>query len=232
MVPLPLPFPGLPLLGFILLFTSLLNLSILLQPEREEISEVVSRGTKKAREYALIIFPVFLYFWVVVTWHIIKPSYLATILVDMGIIIIWIVLMYFNTGTMYGLIKKGYRPVLSKNLLDIILYIAVLYLILERIDIPWFMAGVIITIASLILLYCLYGLIVYRKLLKMLVEPVNLYFPALGLRVFSSLIGLTMILSADSSTIIKEGIVASYIVLSITLWYILMDLRPLIKKSA
>jgi len=195
------------------LLVSILSLSIYLQPDRREIEEFVSRRVKRAVQFTILVAFFLIYQWVIGIWAIINPGHLARLLLDVGTIGIWGVLIFINGIMTFTLIENNYRPVLSRDLINIMFYFAVLYIALERFSFPWLAVGVASTVLSIVILYFLMELIKYLKILSMLVEPVSLYIPALGFRIFSGLIGLLLISFAYSEDVFKELIVLSYLFL-------------------
>ena len=178
------------LLGSILFFISLINLSIYLQPNRKEVSEFVSRRTKIALRFGFLVTVFFLYLLVVGFYLLATSNDLARFMMFAGVAGFWGLLMFINITTIYVLAKNGYRLVLSKDVVDIVIYYAVLYLVLDKFDFPWVPIGISSIMVAVVIFYLLIVAFRYSKMMNVIVEPVDLYTLGLGFRIFSGFIGL------------------------------------------
>jgi|Deesub1362A_J573_1020465.scaffolds.fasta_scaffold00632_21 hypothetical protein len=224
-VPLP---TGFFVLGSLLALVSLLNLSIYLQPNRDDIEKFVSRNIKLVVRFSFLLFLVMLFNWFTGTFMVFRPGEITRFFMDVGAIGLWVVLFTTNSITIFNLVKNGYRPVICQDSLNIVFYMAVLYLVLEKFSMPLMIVELVLALFLVTILYLLFTLSKYAGMLERIVEPVNIHPLALGFRVFSLIVGLQFMSLSYSRNAFIGLMVISYLFFMVVIWYMIKKLKLLI----
>ena len=216
--------------GVILFVFSVLTTSILLNPDREELSNYLNRKIDIAIFYGHLLAYILIYYAVVGLLGILMSGKIILMLIKLGGFAVWFVLIYMNLRIIYNLIKLNFKPVLNHRILDLIVYFTVAWLLLERLEISWMVIGVISTALGILIFIFNIRLIQYSKLIHMLPEPVDLYSVYLGFGIFSSLVGLQLVSHIYSENVFKGFIFLAYSSFLFMLWYCLKQLEPVVKQ--
>jgi len=214
-------------LGLILTSISLISLSIIL--DSDEAREFTNERVGTARRRGILLLGSILFvnlsgaalFWM-------KNDF-TKLLMLASTVILGVVLIYIETFTSITFIKNDYYPKLTKDLINVVLYISVLWLILDKLKISWTVIGVISSILILSILYFAVMIEKYLRIASRIVVPVNLFFLTLGTRLFSAMMGLHLAAFGHSEGAFRGFIAISYLVLSVSLWYTLREIRELVK---
>ncbi len=213
-------------LGVSLLGLSILSMSVIFGNDTRGF---INMQIDMAKSHATILLLITFLLYILGTVHYLARSSLTLNFVFLGAVIAWIGFLSMEIGSVIKLYREGFRPKCSKTLLDVIVYMAVFWLILEKIDIHWTLLQVFLTIFIFGTLYFVRMLKKYRKMITVIVEPMDLYIPAVGLRLISAITGLSLISYAYSENVFKGMIALGYLILAVIFWYSAMDMQRIFK---
>jgi len=212
---------GLSLLGF-----SILSMSVIFGNDTRDF---INMQIDMAKTHATILLLITFFLYILGTVHYFARTNLSLDFVFYGAVIAWIGFISMEASSLIKLYREGFRPKCSKTLLDVIVYMAVFWLILEKIDIHWTLLQVFLTVFIFGTFYFVMMLKKYRKMIKVIVEPMDLFIPAVGLRLISAITGLSLISYAYSENVFKGMIALGYLILAVIFWYSAMDMQRIFK---
>jgi len=178
-------------LGLPLLVLSLISLDVMLG--NREVKEIVNRQIWDAMWRIALILLVTVFVYLAGMLHFIIYSAMSRTLLHIATFILWVAFIFFEATLLKKLIESGFRPGFSRIFLDILAYLAVLWLIFDRVVIPWTVIAILSTIFMVVILYFAAMFWRYVRISHMIVDPADLYTPALGIRVFSAFMGIMLI---------------------------------------
>jgi|Deesub1362A_J573_1020465.scaffolds.fasta_scaffold00017_133 hypothetical protein len=216
-------------LGVSLLGMSFLSMSIIFGDD--ETKQFINMQIDLARWHATILLIITFYMYLVGMLHSFARTQISLELVILGVTIVWIGFFVIELSSLIKLHQAGFRPKSSKTLFDIAVYLAVFWLIMERVDLHLTVLQIFTTIFIICTLYFVVMLKKYRRMVTILVEPMDLYVPAVGLRLISAIAGLSFITYGYSESAFKGLIALGYLVLAVIFWHSAMDMQRIFMKG-
>ncbi len=214
-------------LGTSLLGMSFLTMSMIL--EDEEVRRFINTQLNIARMHAALLVLITLYMYVIGIVHSIFRNDISREFMILGVGLVWTGFFIVELSSIVTLHRAGFRPRVSKKLLDMAVYFAIFWLIMERIDLDWIVVQAVTTIFMVVTFYFLLMLKRYMKIVAVLPEPMDLYLPALGLRVITAIAGLSMATYGHSEGAFKGLIALAYLILAIIFWHSAMEMERIVR---
>lgn len=145
-----------------------------------------------------------------------------------SIFIISVSLLVLEIAILVDFTRNGYRPGLSKEFFNYLSYITVLGLVFDKFEIPWWSVAIVSTLLAGCIVY--FGITIwkYERISSMIVEYLDLYSPALGLRFFSTVVGLILISYGHSEGVFRGFVTVGSLVFAGTLWYSAFQMEKLL----
>ncbi len=214
-------------LGAVILGMSFLTMSMIFGDE--EVRRFINTQITLAKMHAIFLVLITLYMYIIGIIHSILKSYVSREFIIAGVGIIWIGFLAIELSSIINLYRAGFRPRASKTLLDIAVYFAVFWFIMESINVKWIVIQIFTTIFMVCTIYFILMLNKYRKMVTMLAEPMDLYLPAIGLRMITAIAGLTLITYGHSEGAFKGLIALAYLILAIIFWRSAMEMERIFR---
>jgi hypothetical protein len=215
--------------GSILLLLSLLSLSFILRLDRSVVEEFISWNIKSTFLYGVLFAMPLFFVWLSELWYVIEQNDASIVVRDYSFFALWMVLIYINISLTRRMIQNGYRPGINRDFINLLFYLPVMWFLFERVDFPWQIVVGTTTIFTVMAFYFLVEVRKYRKVALMIVQPVSLYTPAIGIRIFSSLLGLDLMAREYSENAFRGFIVLAYAIFTVILWYVAKEIGKLAK---
>jgi hypothetical protein len=213
-------------LGLLLTLLSLISLSMILNKETKDF---INERVGVARRHGILLLGAILVVNFSGTALLLIGSEFMKAMMVASSVVLSVALIYIEASTIYTLIKNGYYTKLTKEFIDVMIYMTVLWLLFDRLSISWAMIGVASSVLMLSILYFAVMIEKYLRIASRIVVPVNLFFLTLGTRLFSAMMGLHLAAFGHSEGAFRGFIAISYLVLSVSLWYTLREIRELVK---
>ncbi len=214
-------------LGATIALLSLLNLNIMVN--NRGVKEFVSKRIEMAKWHtAIILITIFITYMVGMLYLAIRSEVMREFMILVAIVL-WTGLLVVEATTFRKLIGDGFRPKASKDFLNYIFYFGVLWLLFDRFTVPWAVIGTVSTVFVVAIVYFAVMLWKYSKIIHVLVEPLDLYTPAIGVRFFSALVGIILMSYGHSEGVFRGFIAIGFVVLAVVVWYSAMNMEKLVR---
>ena len=215
------------ILGLPLFFLSVVNLNLML-------SEIEAKRIANFQLGMIKLHTVVVFFTVLITYvsgmiNLLAFSTLTRMFMIASTLIMWAGLMVVEISALKEFLESGLRPRISKKFLDYVFYLLVLWLVFEKLDVGWKEIGVLSTVLMVSIIYFGGALNRYRKITRIIIEPLDLFTLNVGIRIFSSLIAMMLIAYSYYQNVYRGFIALSLLILTAILWYTTVSIEKLVK---
>ncbi len=213
--------------GVVLTFLALLNLSFVLG-NREAI-DILNAKIGLARIHAVVIFSSIFMVYTTGILTLLNKNEITLGLMIISSIILGVFLLYMEGTVSWTMFKEMQRPRISRDLLNILFYIAVLWHIFESVDVGWLWVSIASTIFLLLAIPYMKSLWFYFRISSYIIEPVDLSYSIISIRIFSLLMGVHLASIEIYMSVFRGFIALSYLMLAYTLYVAHREMKEVVR---
>jgi len=213
--------------GIVLTFLALLNLAFVLG--NREALDILNAKIGLARIHAVVIFSSIFMVYTTGILTLLDKNKITLGLMITSSIILGVLLVYMEATVTWAMLKEILKPRISRDLINIIFYIAVLWHIFESIDIGWLYVSIASTIFLLLAIPYMKSLWIYFRISSYIIEPVDLSYSTISIRIFSLLMGIHLVSIEMYMSVFRGFIALSYLMLAYTLYVAHREMREVVR---